>query len=457
MNKRTATLVMAGAGAALLLPALLGGCARISAESDPSEVGVGIIQARLEVMVEPPPDVNCFNLILRNQENVETSTQTPLLPSMSFDIPVGAYQVTAQAYQASTCTAPPQSPTWGTAQPANLVVQAGRMVSLPLLLFRVGRVDVTPVFVATPEVVVAGQGQLGPITAAGDRLAWVAGQRVVRFADDDTVGLPQVIATNQPRSVEISLEPGSGDIYWISGISGERDAMGQFIPDGSIWRYNAATGVSAAIAQNEAAPLEIDASSGSVYWAASGSNEIKVFSPVTSTVSQLIGNQAGANSVRVIPANMSFQVLWTTLAGAVRLVDLPGATPVDVFVEPAGDPRLPASVTGDGTDVFWTDFDSTANQSRILRAPATGGTAQVLYPPPGQHLGPSFGIVTAGDFVYVMGFDGLKRLRKDGSGLLEMIQPGQTRGRAVTSRDGATYLYWTDNAGGGLVWRLRVQ
>jgi hypothetical protein len=128
-----------------------------------------------------------------------------------------------------------------------------------------------------------------------------------------------------------------------------------------------------------------------------------------------------------------------------------------VFVRPAGDPRAPASVTGDGTDVFWTDYDPMLLDSRILRAPATGGSAQVLYPTPGQHLGLSFGILVAGDFVYVTGFDGIRRLRKDGTGALELVQSGQIRGRAITSRDGATYLYWTDARNGGLVWRLRLQ
>jgi hypothetical protein len=264
------------------------------------------------------------------------------------------------------------------------------------------------------------------------------------------------VANNQTRPADLSIDPTRGDIYWLNGVSGDRDAGGNLIHDGSVWRWNAASGTAAAIAEQRV-PLEIDASLGSVYWADSEANQIEVFSPATGVVSQFIGNQAGANSVRVVQGAMEQQLLWTTLSGAVRLARLPAATPVDVFVRPAGDPRSPASVAGDGSDVFWTDYDPMLNDSRILRAPSTGGPAQVLYPPPGQQLGLSFGILVSGDFVYVNGFGGIRRLHKDGSGSLELVQAGQVRGRALTSRDGATFLYWTDDASGGLVWRLRLQ
>jgi hypothetical protein len=422
----------------------------------PDHSGVEAEQARLEVVVDPPADVNCFSLILRNQDEVESSSQVTLAAMMSFDVPVGVYRATAVAYQAAACTSPPAHPTWGTATAATLIVQAGQTASLTLQLFRVGQVGVTPEFVATPEVAASNQGALGPIAAAGDQVAWVVGQSVVLATDQGANLAPQTVASGQPRPADLSIDPARGDVYWINGVSGDRDAGGHLIKDGSVWRWDAASGLSAAIAEN-AAPLEIDASNGVAFWADSEGAAIEHYSPVTDLVTVFIGGQAGANSVRVVSSAMSSQLLWTTLTGAVRLANLPGAISVNVFQKPAGDPRAPASITGDGTDIFWTDYDPMLLDSRILRVPATGGSAEVLYPPPGQHLGLSFGIAVAGDFVYVTGFDGIRRVRKDGTGDLELVQSGQLRGRALTSRDGATYLYWTDARNGGLVWRLRLQ
>jgi hypothetical protein len=438
--------------ALILLPALAGACGH----TWPDDPAVAAQQERLEVVVDPPADVNCFSLSLRNQENVEISAQVALAPTMNFDVPVGVYQATARAYQAAACTSPPGHPTWGTAAPAILIVQAGQTASLSLQLFRVGQVGVTPEFVATPEVVATNQGALGPIAAAGDRVAWVVGQNI-QLATDEGAGLfPQTVASGQSNPMELSVDPARGDIYWINGVSGDRDAGGQLVKDGSVWRWDSASGGAAAIA-DQVVPLELDASLGSAYWADSEANVIDVFSPATGTVSHFITNQTLANSVKAVSGAMANQLVWTTLTGAVRLVNLPGTTPVDVYVTPMGDARQPVSVIGDGTDVFWTDLDPMLNDSRILRAPATGGAAQVLYPPAGQHLGLSFGILVAGDFVYVTGFDGIRRLHKDGSGTLELVQSGQIRGRALTARDGATYLYWTDARNGGLIWRLRLQ
>ena len=157
-----------------------------------------------------------------------------------------------------------------------------------------------------------------PIAAAGDRVAWVVGQNVLVATDGGGTLVPQTLATGQPRPADISIDPGRGDVYWTNGVSGDRDAGGQLIKDGSVWRWNAASGLATAIA-TQVVPMEIDASLGSTYWADSENNEIKVFSPATGAVSQFIGNQAGANSVRAVSSAMTFELLFDGVESATSI------------------------------------------------------------------------------------------------------------------------------------------
>src|SRR5687767_8265632 len=232
--------------------------------SEQTEPEIGSSQSAIEVIVDPPPAVNCFNLKLRNQNGVETSEQLPLEPLMRFrNIAVGVYEVTAQAYAAADCQVVPLNTPWATREPTIAIVERGQATEITLELFRAGRILVTPQFVETAEVVAQQQGPIGTISAVGNRLAWVIEAidgpgAVVSFTDnispDDT---PIVVATDQQAPGDINIEPVSGDVYWTNRSSGAVDENGNPVFDGSIWRHRLMPPVSEPVAVNEGNPFEI--------------------------------------------------------------------------------------------------------------------------------------------------------------------------------------------------------
>lgn len=433
--------------------------------SEPQEIGTAA-SAALEVVVSPPPDINCFDLEMVDANGVVSSFQVPIQPTMVFrNVGVGAYSATARAYQGTDCSTVPLNAPWGTATPTNVIVKAGARTSVTLDLVKLGRIVVTAQFVEKPEVIASNQGTLGTIAASGNVLAWLARPdastpgTVSMFTDTGALtDAPVVIATNQMSAGDTNIEQTTGDVYWTNRSSGATDGNGNPIPDGSISRYRGATGA-VIVAPAEANPFEIAASAGGVYWNDADSDSIRLFSPSTATVSTFIGGQPTTNSIALVPADAPTRLLWTNLGdGAVRFVNLPSATPIDIFVPPPGDVHQPASVAADATYAYWTDFDPTTQNARILRAPIAGGAPEVLAPKAGDPaLSLSFNIEVSDGFVYVVSIDGVKRVAADGTGSLELVQEGEPGGLALTSYGGASYIYWTDNNFGGVVWRARLQ
>src|SRR5262249_19034495 len=141
--------------------------------------------------------------------------------------------------------------------------------------------------------------------------------------------------------------------------------------------------------------------------------------------------------------------------GAVRIRD--GAGPI-VDMLPPTPGHFPVSIAIDDTFAFFTDVDNATRVGTVVRVRKTGGERTVIWPLPGEapFLNPFF-IEEVGPVVYhlSMGHMGARVLR-DGGGGQEPILDGNTAGLAITNFDGHDFIYWTDSAFGGVVWRAQL-
>ncbi len=408
--------------------------------------------AAIQIVVDPPPEVNCFDLQLIDNAGNMTSYPVAIAPTMTFPgISSGGYFATATAYFAEDCSVVPSVIPWATLDSTPVVVQTGVTTSLTLQLFKSGQVNVTAQFVETPEVIATNQGAVNALAAYGNQIAWTTNEpgagTIVSFVDNKSLSDVAVVVATSQSPGDINVQPGTGDIYWTDRVAGA---------GGSIWRYQA--GVASEVVSDAGDPYEIAASSTFVYWTAHATGSLGVFDPSISGSAQYIAGPH-MNALALYPLEDPSQVVFSTSSPFgihAMLAPVPGSV-LDIYDAPAGDTHDPISVATDGSYVYWTDYQD-GNGSRVLRKGLTSASEEVLFPAPGgTPFGIAYYIEVHGNYLYFVNGSAVRRLPKDGSGPLELVERGTPRGLAITSFGGATYVYWTDTGFGGLVWRARIE
>lgn len=408
--------------------------------------------ATIELAATVPAGVSCLAVTLTDESGAARSMQAALRPSVPArftNVRVGAYQVTAQAYAADDCANVPASPPWATLAPKLLVVMRGATNALTLDLFRVRPVVIGTDFRDNQVAVARDQGALGDIAASGNRLGWVVSGtagKVMGFLDTDRAAdAPFVAGQDQPSPGDVAVAA-DGRVFWTT-------------PD-SLRRFTPGRGAETLASGQRPAELAYAASGDTLFFDDfAGVRALAAGGPANQPARSIV-DDAGAGTLALAHADQAdYTVYWARFDdGAVRRFPRfgPVQTAATTGLVPPDDGIV--GIAADDRAAYVSTRSNGDGSGAIFRIAADGSPAVTqIWPAPGMSpAAAARSIIVIGDDVYFAASAGVVRTRADGTGPIEILADGDVRGLAVARWGGHAWLYWTDRAFGGVVWRAQL-